>query len=102
MYVAAVSPKNKNKNRCQKLLPRKYIVYQFVCLVYVDVADTARVTLPQLDGNSDYINFCFIDVSSVYHVGQYDVLIVYRVIVKSKHFRLGLDPCNQQPLIFGQ
>lgn len=23
MYVAAVSPKNKNKNRCQKLLPRK-------------------------------------------------------------------------------
>lgn len=25
LYVAAISPKNKNKNRCQKLLPRKTI-----------------------------------------------------------------------------
>ena len=39
----------------------------------VHTADTARVIIPQLDGNSDYINFCFIDVSiKAIHVGPCD------------------------------
>ena len=64
MYVAAVSSKNKNKNRQQKLLPRKNVELTVDILAFImDIADTARVIIPQLEGNSDYINFCFIDVS---------------------------------------
>ena len=38
-------------------------------LFIIDTADTARVIIPQLDGYSDYINFCYIDVSiSTYSV----------------------------------
>lgn len=64
MYVAAVSPKNKTKNRSQKLLPRKIFNLSIFILSVTYAADTARVIIPQLDGNSDYINFCFIDVST--------------------------------------
>ncbi|XP_065918174.1 receptor-type tyrosine-protein phosphatase S-like [Dysidea avara] len=44
-YVAAVSSKNKSKNRCKQFLP----------------PESARVIVPQYDGSSDYINFCFVD-----------------------------------------
>ena len=38
-------------------------------LFILNAADTARVIIPQLDGYSDYINFCYIDVSiSTYSV----------------------------------
>ncbi|XP_065917567.1 receptor-type tyrosine-protein phosphatase S-like [Dysidea avara] len=44
-YVAVVSSKNKSKNRCKQFLP----------------PEPARVIVPQYDGSSDYINFCFVD-----------------------------------------
>ena len=39
----------------------KYFI-SLLLLSTVDIADTARVILPQIDGDSDYINFCYIDV----------------------------------------
>ena len=33
-------------------------------LSIVDLADASRVILQQLDGDSDYVNFCYIDVST--------------------------------------
>ena len=41
----------------------KNINFVLVHLIIVDIADTARVIIPRLDGHSDYINFCYIDVS---------------------------------------
>ena len=38
-----------------------------IYLFILDTADTARVIVPQLDGYSDYINFCYIDVSIYQH-----------------------------------
>ena len=40
-------------------------------LFILDTADTARVIVPQLDGYSDYINFCYIDVSISTYVCTY-------------------------------
>ena len=33
------------------------------------IADSARVIIPHLDGDSDYINFCYIDVSMKNYIG---------------------------------
>ena len=63
-YEAARSSRNQNKNRFQEFLPRmKNINFVLLDLIVVDIADTARVIIPRLDGHSDYINFCYIDVS---------------------------------------
>ena len=64
-YTEAILLKNSNKNRNQKPLPRKNLCkfFSLALLSIVYVADTSRVILPQLDGDSDYINFCYIDVS---------------------------------------
>lgn len=40
-------------------------------LSIVDLADASRVILQQLDGNSDYVNFCYIDVSTKLCAVQY-------------------------------
>lgn len=62
-YTEAVLPKNRSKNRHQKLLPRKNIDW-FTChYPLVNIADSTRVIIPQIDGKSYYINFCYIDVS---------------------------------------
>ena len=98
-YVQA--GKNHSKNRCQKFLPRKntnLIVYWLSSIV--DIADSARVVIPKLDGNSDYINFCYIDVGIKLYCAI-NGLYFNRVMIKAKHFWLDLDPCSQQPVIFG-
>ena len=56
---------NEDKNRSKTLLPHKYSINDFISLLLlstVDIADTARVILPQIDGDLDYINFCYINV----------------------------------------
>ena len=63
--MEAISLKNHTKNRNQKPLPRKNVqIYYFTYYhLWLYTADSSRVAIPHLNGDSDYINFCYIDVS---------------------------------------
>ena len=44
------------------VIKKNYYTSSYPWLICI-VADSARVVIPKLDGNSDYINFCYINVS---------------------------------------
>ena len=99
----AALAKNRHKNRYQKFLPRMNIklLHIYSLLVILDIADSARVIIPQLDGNSYYINFCYIDVSVELHPCVF-YRFQQRTMIEAKHFWQDLDQCTQQEVIFGQ
>ena len=62
LFYQRIAIKIVAKNFCHVRISN-YFCNLFVIVHSFDVADSARVIIPQLDGNSYYINFCYIDVS---------------------------------------
>ena len=65
------------------------------------VADASRVHLSKTGNNSDYINACYIDVSSLLFCGCSNRVFVSRDIVIARNFWLDQGPWSQLVLISG-
>ena len=65
LFYQGIAAKIVTKNFYRVRISNYYLATLFTSIL--DVADSARVVIPQLDGNSYYINFCYIDVSVTLH-----------------------------------